>query len=54
MRRLTIPENNAVEIIGRCPADAIIRFSTLSLDDLHDIEYYLLIKNVLRDNPFNL
>ncbi len=54
MRRLTIHENNAVKIIGSCPADAIIGSSVLSLDDLHDIEYYLLIKNVLRVNPFNL
>lgn len=54
MRPLTIYENKAAEIIGRCPADDIVELSMLSLDDLHDIEYYLLIKNALRDNPFNL
>jgi hypothetical protein len=54
MRRLTTFENNAAKIIGRCPADDIIELSMLSLDDLHDFEYYLLIKNVLRDNTFNL
>ena len=54
MRRLTIYETHSVTIIGICLGDNILDGRSLSLDDLHDIEYYLLIKNVLRDNPFNL